>query len=191
MKYKVGDKVKVRQDLIVGEVYCCDEARGNGPLFVNEMLKYKTVTIKHGKYYFSEWYWVEENDFAYTDEMLDGLVEDEADVSEPTDAELLAAAEMLKANCKKIDNCRGCVFTKHGLCGITHCPPHKWEIPHHRKTRKELLLEKFPNADVQAIINIMCPGSFGISDRRDSCQSNYDDFDCEACWNTQVESEEE
>ena len=62
MKYKVGDKVRVREDLIAEELYGKD-------VFVSEMTSFKgqTVTIKKiqdNKYLIEEdledWYWTEE-----------------------------------------------------------------------------------------------------------------------------------
>ena len=67
MKYKVGDKVRVRQDLKV------DEAYGDEVYFTLSMTKYDTVTIQvagNGRYA------VAENPYIYVDEMLDGLWEE-------------------------------------------------------------------------------------------------------------------
>ena len=108
----------------------------------------------------------------------------------PTDAELIQAAELLKANCKNQKDCNKCIFSSKVCCKFEYKTPEEWKLLH-RKTRKEVLLEKFPNADTESIIDIMCPRSFGISDRGVTCPSDYDDFDCEACWNVPAESEEE
>ena len=70
MKYKVGDKVLVRTDLIVGKAYCY------GVLFVKEMAKFvgKVVTIKKVEH---QRYWLEEDPekWAWVDDMFDGLAE--------------------------------------------------------------------------------------------------------------------
>lgn len=72
MKYKVGDKVRVREDLSIDEKY--------GFLYaIGEMIKKKTVTIAH---VYDCYYGIEENAFMWTDEMLDGLVEDELTAEE-------------------------------------------------------------------------------------------------------------
>ena len=78
MKYKVGDKVKVREDLKIGKTY-------NGQTFVPQMKKYKgqIVTIKivdNGGHYIEEdgqdWYW--------TDEMLEDVEEEKYNTEEMT-----------------------------------------------------------------------------------------------------------
>jgi len=64
-KYKVGDKVKVKEGLIPGKHYGAD-------VFIEKMMGIKTVTIKairDSKYVVKGTLW------SYTDEMLDGLVE--------------------------------------------------------------------------------------------------------------------
>ena len=72
MKYKVGDKVRVRRDLKNSVLY-------GGLYAVDEMLKKKIVTITSVH---DDYYKVGEDDYKWTDEMLEGLVEDELTAEE-------------------------------------------------------------------------------------------------------------
>ena len=72
MKYKVGDKVRVREDLNIDERY--------GLLYaIDEMIKKKTVTIA---YVYDGYYGIKEDILMWTDEMFEGLVEDELTAEE-------------------------------------------------------------------------------------------------------------
>ena len=69
MKYKIGDKVKVREDLIVDQSY-------PHVYFRDTMKPYKVVTIKgHTICGYS----VEENVFVYSDNMLEGLYKEKGE----------------------------------------------------------------------------------------------------------------
>lgn len=90
MKYKVGDKVRVRRDLKTSVPY-------GGLCAIGEMLKKKTVTITsvHDRYYE-----VEEDGRMWTDEMLEGLVEEELTAEEAT--------KILGEICCENELCGGC-----------------------------------------------------------------------------------
>lgn len=72
MKYKVGDKVRVREDLKEAEKYGLLCA-------IDEMIKKKNVTIA---YVYDGYYGIKEDVFMWTDEMFEGLVEDELTAEE-------------------------------------------------------------------------------------------------------------
>lgn len=83
MKYKVGDKAKIREDLEIGKTY-------NGQTFVTQMEKYKgqIVTIKivdNGGHYIEEdgqdWYW--------TEDMLEDIEEENTISEEMTIGEVI------------------------------------------------------------------------------------------------------
>lgn len=72
MRYKVGDKVRVRSDLKLSVLY-------DGLCAIDEMIKKKIVTIT---YVHDGGYEVVEDDYMWTDGMLNGLVEDELTAEE-------------------------------------------------------------------------------------------------------------
>ena len=74
MKYKVGDKVRVRRDLEEGKAYGGWDA-------LEDMVKMRgeTVTIRRVR---SSAYELEEKGLMWTDEMLEGLAEDELTAEE-------------------------------------------------------------------------------------------------------------
>ena len=73
MKYKLGDKVKVREDLEVGKEY-------NDTLFINDMLQYKgkiaviTYVADDDGYYEID---LDDGEWAWTDKMFEDVVESE------------------------------------------------------------------------------------------------------------------
>ncbi len=70
MKYQIGDKVRVRQDLEPCTIY-------GDVMFMSDMASFPVVTISSMSNFLNiSRYSVEENLFEYTDEMLDGKVED-------------------------------------------------------------------------------------------------------------------
>lgn len=87
MKYKAGDKVRVRSDLKNTVLY-------GGLYAVDEMLKKKIVTITSVH---DDYYKVVEDDYKWTDGMLEGLVEDELTAEEA----IRIQAEMCSVPCRK------------------------------------------------------------------------------------------
>lgn len=99
MKYKVGDKVKVRSDLRVGKSY-------GEHAFVHDMFKFrgKIVTIES---VWKQGYRIEEDTYWWTDEML-----------EPVEEMSAEEAIGLYAKMCKDNNCYACpVYEKSGECG--------------------------------------------------------------------------
>lgn len=93
MKYKVGDKVRVREDLNINEKY--------GFLYaIDEMIKEKIVTIA---YVYDGYYGIKEDVFMWTDEMFEGSVEDELTAEE--------AIKLKSEMCGKGDYCSKCKFS--------------------------------------------------------------------------------
>lgn len=99
MKYKVGDKVKVRSDLRVGKSY-------GEHAFVHDMFKLsgKIATIES---VWKQGYRIEEDTYWWTDEML-----------EPVEEMSAEEAVRLYAKMCKDSNCDVCpVYEKSGECG--------------------------------------------------------------------------
>ena len=96
MKYKVGDKVKVRSDL--------EKNKGYGGWYASEsMVKMRgeIVTIRGVG---SSAYELEENDLMWTDEMFEGLAEDELTAEE--------AIKILGEICCENELCCGCPISE-------------------------------------------------------------------------------
>lgn len=96
MKYKVGDKVRVRSDL--------EKNKGYGGWYTSEgMVKMRgeIVTIRGVG---SSAYELEENDLMWTDGMLEGLVEDELTAEEAT--------KILSEICCENELCGGCPISE-------------------------------------------------------------------------------
>lgn len=94
MKYKVGDKVRVRSNLKKTVLY-------GGLYAVDEMLKKKIVTITSVH---DDYYKVVEDDYKWTDGMLEGLVEDELTAEEAT--------KILSEICCENELCGGCPISE-------------------------------------------------------------------------------
>ena len=105
MKYKVGDKVRVREDLSIDERY--------GLLYaIDEMIKKKkkTVTIA---YVYDGYYRIEEDIFMWSDEMFEGLEDDELTAEE--------AIRILGGMCKDFSCCECPIYElieDEGSCDI-------------------------------------------------------------------------
>ena len=94
MKYKAGDRVKVRSDLTLSELY-------DGYWAFDEMIKKNMVTITFVHDYYYE---IKEDDFYWTDKMFEGLVEYE-----------LTAAEAIRLKSEMCGNlsCSECKCSRH------------------------------------------------------------------------------
>lgn len=100
MKYKVGDKVKVRSDLKCEEYY-------GGITFNFEMNKFKGMEITIARVNYGGYYEVLETPYNFTDEMLESVEEMSAE-----------EAVRLYAKMCKDSNCGVCpVYEKSGECG--------------------------------------------------------------------------
>lgn len=126
MKYKVGDKVKVRSDLKCEEYY-------DGVPFTSEMNRFKGMEFTIARVNYGEYYEVLETPYNFTDEML-----------EPVEGMSAEEAIRLYAKMCKDNNCYACpVYEKSGECGceefaINHPEEvieslKKWKADHEKK----------------------------------------------------------
>lgn len=100
MKYKVGDKVKVRSDLKCEEYY-------DGVLFISEMNRFKGMEFTIARVNNGGYYKVLETPYTFTNEML-----------EPVEEMSAEEAVRLYAKMCKEHNCYACpVYKKSGECG--------------------------------------------------------------------------
>lgn len=139
MKYKVGDKVRVREDLNIDEMYGALDV-------VDEMLKKKIVTIKsvHNGYYK-----IVEDDYQWIDEMFEGLVEDELTAEEA----IRIHAEM----CNSISGCENCPLNeeKDGYCCESFKVEHPDEVAKTLKQWKKNYEKKEIKTEIVDLIKIM------------------------------------
>lgn len=94
MKYKVGDRVRIRKDLMVFERY-------GKQTFVEQMEKYKGMPATISEV-FSDTYYIKEDkgeNWNWTDEMLEGLVEDELTAEEAIRIKIEMCEEMSCSDC--------------------------------------------------------------------------------------------
>lgn len=104
MKYKVGDKVKVRSDLRVGKSY-------GEHTFVHDMFKFmgKIVTIESAR---EQGYRIEEDAYWWTDEMLEPVEEMSAEEAIRTFGEVCSDVDCWHCPIKEIDREHSCTDIK-------------------------------------------------------------------------------
>lgn len=101
MKYKAGDKVRVRKDLVVGKRYGCYPAVSK---MVEKSGKIATIRTVH-----SDFYEIYKDVYSWTDEMF-----------EPVEEELTAEeAIRIQAEMCSVTTCNDCEINK--LRGDSHC----------------------------------------------------------------------
>lgn len=76
MKYKIGDRVKVRSDLTSSKLY---DGYGVVDKMIRKREKIVTITVVHVDYYE-----INEDTFCWTDQMFEGLVEEKLTAAEAT-----------------------------------------------------------------------------------------------------------
>lgn len=94
MKYKVGDKVRVRRDLNMVDIY--DGVSANSEMMEKEIVTIASVNRCHYK--------IEEDSFCWTEKMFEGLVEEELTAEEA----IKIQAEM----CRNMSDCANCPIHK-------------------------------------------------------------------------------
>ena len=90
----------------------------------------------------------------------------------------------LQEYCKSLDGCDDCSLRYYSKCGCSFdvLSPDKWNISK-PKTYKEDFLEKFPNVNIEKIIQYSCIDLFyGLN--------TFCDKKCEECWNRVIKTED-
>lgn len=100
MKYKVGDKVRVRKDLVVGKRYGCYPAVSK---MVEKSGKIATIRTVH-----SDFYEIYKDVYSWTDEMI-----------EPVEELTAEEAIRIQAEVCSVTTCNDCEINK--LRGDSHC----------------------------------------------------------------------
>lgn len=125
MKYKVGDKVKVRSDLRVGKSY-------GEHTFVHDMFKFmgKIVTIES---VWEQGYRIEEDIYWWTDEMLEPVEEMSAEEAIRTFGEVCSDADCWHCPIKEIDREHSCTDIKINRPEEIVKILKKWKADHEKK----------------------------------------------------------
>lgn len=125
MKYKVGDKVKVRSDLRVGKSY-------GEHAFVHDMSKFrgKIVTIES---VWKQGYRIEEDAYWWTDEMLEPVEETSAEEAIRTLGEVCKDSDCLHCPIKEIDREHSCTDIKISHPEETVKILKQWKADHEKK----------------------------------------------------------
>lgn len=95
MKYKVGDRVRIRKDLMIFERY-------GKQTFVEQMEKYKGMPATISEV-FSDTYYIKEDkgeNWNWTDEMFEGLVKDELTAEEAIRLKIEMCEKMSCSDCR-------------------------------------------------------------------------------------------
>lgn len=110
MKYKVGDKVKVRSDLKCEEYY-------DGVPFTSEMNRFKGMEITIARVNYGGYYEVLETPYNFTDEMLEPVEE-------------MSAEEAISLHSKicRENNCTTCPIQKIPDCGDCEESGHSYAV---------------------------------------------------------------
>ncbi len=104
-KYKTGDKVRIKSDLKVGEYY-------GRYLFTTSMKPILHITIQN---VYKDDYSSKENGFSWTDEMIEGLVEEEESLT-PDERIIKSLNEDLDDKYHE-DLMKASIAAMQGLCG--------------------------------------------------------------------------
>ena len=101
MKYKVGDKVKIKSlDWYNDNKDCDGNVECGFYYFIEEMTKYCGKILTIGDVYRNEYELQEGENFIWTDEMFDSIIENTDDVESKTTSEQMVSLKMI---CEYLD----------------------------------------------------------------------------------------